>query len=91
LETPTFPCRRRLSCIAQPCVVVGESILRQQRVNAWWGRGSEALRWVLCAGHFEVYLGKLFEEVSTAEANFFVETLGAKVPVHEAAGAMPLV
>lgn len=44
-----------------------------------------------CAGHFDVYLGPLFEEVSTMQATFFVETLGAQVPVHEAAGALPLV
>ncbi len=43
-----------------------------------------------CAGHFDVYLGDLFEEVSTAQAQFLVENLGAVVPVHEPAEALPI-
>ncbi|CAL8463633.1 g3167 [Coccomyxa elongata] len=41
-------------------------------------------------GHFDVYLGDLFDEVSVAQARFLVEKLGAVVPVHEAAEALPL-
>ena len=37
-----------------------------------------------------MYLGDLFDEVSVAQARFLVEKLGAVVPVHEAAEALPL-
>lgn len=47
-------------------------------------------REVCCAGHFEVYLGDLFDQVSAAQARFFVEKLGATVPIHEPAEVLPL-
>ena len=45
---------------------------------------------ICCAGHFDVYLGDLFDEVSVAHARFLVERLGATVPVHEPGEALPL-
>ncbi len=45
---------------------------------------------VLCAGHFDVYLGSTFEEVAGEQARFFVETFEHPVPVVEATEAMPL-
>ena len=42
------------------------------------------------AGHFDVYVGALFEEVSAEQARFFAEALEAPAPVLEPAGALPL-
>ena len=42
------------------------------------------------AGHFDVYVGELFEEVSAEQARFFAEALQASAPVLEPAGALPL-
>lgn len=43
-----------------------------------------------CAGHFDVYLGDLFDEVAGEQAKFFLETFEASVPVVEATEALPL-
>ena len=45
---------------------------------------------LLCAGHFDVYLGSTFEEVAGEQAAFFVKTFKHPVPVVEATEAMPL-
>ena len=45
---------------------------------------------VLCAGHFDVYLGGTFDEVAGEQAKFFIETFEAPVPVVEATEALPL-
>jgi hypothetical protein len=44
----------------------------------------------LCAGHFDVYLGDLFDEVAGEQARFFLETFEAPAPVVEATEALPL-
>ena len=43
-----------------------------------------------CAGHFDVYLGDLFDEVAGEQAKFFLETFEAPMPVVEATEALPL-
>ena len=45
---------------------------------------------LLCAGHFDVYLGGTFDEVAGEQAKFFVQTFESPVPVVEATEALPL-
>jgi len=45
---------------------------------------------LLCAGHFDVYLGGTFDEVAGEQAKFFVRTFESPVPVVEATEALPL-
>ena len=42
------------------------------------------------AGHFDVYVGRVFEEVAAEQAKFFLEAFEAAAPVVEPAEAMPL-
>lgn len=53
--------------------------------NALWGCEVSS-----CAGHFDVYVGDLFGEVAGEQADFFLETFKAQVPVVEATEALPL-
>lgn len=41
-------------------------------------------------GHFDVYVGELFQEVSAEQARFFAEALETPAPVLEPAEALPL-
>ena len=42
------------------------------------------------SGHFDVYVGELFEEIAAEQAKFFLEAFEAPAPVTEPAEAMPL-